>query len=57
MALLHFDHLADDDDRKTIEQLTVGYDDKKEFFIHRLAQGVAKIACAFYPKDVIVRMS
>jgi pyruvate,water dikinase len=57
MALLHFDHLGDDDDRKTIEQLTVGYDDKKEFFIHRLAQGVAKIACAFYPKDVIVRMS
>jgi len=57
MALLHFDHLADADDRKTIEQLTVGYDDKKEFFIHRLAQGVAKIACAFYPKDVIVRMS
>jgi pyruvate,water dikinase len=57
MALLHFDHLADDDDRKTIEQLTVGYDDKKEFFIHRLAQGVAKIASAFYPKDVIVRMS
>jgi pyruvate,water dikinase len=57
MALLHFDHLADDDDRKTIEQMTVGYDDKKEFFIHRLAQGVAKIASAFYPKDVIVRMS
>ncbi len=57
MALIHFDHLADDDDRKTIEQLTVGYDDKKEFFIHRLAQGVAKIASAFYPKDVIVRMS
>jgi len=57
MALLHFDHLAADDDRKKIEQLTVGYDDKKEFFIHRLAQGVAKIASAFYPKDVIVRMS
>jgi len=57
MALLHFDHLAADDDRKKIEQLTVGYDDKKEFFIHRLSQGVAKIASAFYPKDVIVRMS
>jgi pyruvate,water dikinase len=57
MALLHFDHLTDEDDIKMIEQLTVGYDDKKEFFIHRLAQGVAKIASAFYPKDVIVRMS
>jgi pyruvate,water dikinase len=57
MALLHFDHLTDEDDIKMIEQLTVGYDDKKEFFIHRLSQGVAKIASAFYPKDVIVRMS
>jgi pyruvate,water dikinase len=37
--------------------LTIGYEDKKEFFIQRLAQGVAKIAAAFYPKDVIVRMS
>ena len=57
MALIHFDRLADEDDRKKIEQLTVGYDDKKEFFVNRLAQGVAKIASAFYPKDVIVRMS
>ena len=57
MALIHFDHLADDDDRKKIEQLTVGYEDKKDFFVDRLAQGVAKIAAAFYPKDVIVRMS
>jgi len=57
MALVHFEGLEDDHARKQIEQLTVGYEDKKEFFIHRLAQGVAKIACAFYPKDVIVRMS
>jgi pyruvate,water dikinase len=35
----------------------VGYEDKKVFFIDRLAQGVAKIASAFYPRDVIVRMS
>jgi pyruvate,water dikinase len=57
MALVHFDLLKDDHDRKAIEQLTTGYEDKKVFFIDRLAQGVAKIAAAFFPKDVIVRMS
>ncbi|HTR50291.1 MAG TPA: phosphoenolpyruvate synthase [Kofleriaceae bacterium] len=40
-----------------IDGLTVGYADKPEFFVERLAQGVAMIAAAFYPKDVIVRMS
>jgi len=57
MALVRFDSLIDHHARKEIEQLTVGYDDKKAFFVDRLAQGVAKIAAAFYPKDVIVRMS
>jgi pyruvate, water dikinase len=57
MALVHFDAIDDDHVRKEIEQLTVGYGDKKAFFIDRLSQGVAKIAAAFYPKDVIVRMS
>ena len=57
MALVHFDRLKDDHDKKAIEQLTIGHEDKKVFFIDRLAQGVAKIAAAFYPKDVIVRMS
>jgi len=57
MALVRFDELDDEHARKEIEQLTIGYEDKKVFFIDRLAQGVAKIAAAFYPKDVIVRMS
>jgi pyruvate,water dikinase len=57
MALVRFDSLPNDHIRKEIEQLTIGYEDKKTFFIDKLAQGVAKIAAAFYPKDVIVRMS
>lgn len=57
MALIHFDSLTNEHDKKEIEQLTIGYEDKKLFFIDKLAQGVAKIAAAFYPKDVIVRMS
>jgi len=57
MALIQFEDLEDPHIKKEIEQLTVGYEDKRLFFIDRLAQGVAKIAAAFYPKDVIVRMS
>jgi pyruvate,water dikinase len=57
MALVRFDSLPDEHEKKEIERLTFGYDDKKAFFVDRLAQGVAKIAAAFYPKDVIVRMS
>ena len=40
-----------------IDRLTAGYDDKPQFFVDKLAQGVAMIGAAFYPKDVIVRMS
>ncbi|MGQ9646921.1 MAG: phosphoenolpyruvate synthase [Thermodesulfobacteriota bacterium] len=57
MALVHFDDLNDEHLKREIEQITTGYEDKRLFFIDRLAQGVAKIAAAFYPKDVIVRMS
>ncbi len=57
MALVNFDDLKDEHAKREIERLTAGYEDKKLFFIDRLAQGVAKIAAAFYPKDVIVRMS
>jgi pyruvate,water dikinase len=57
MALVRFDSLNDNHAKREIDQLTIGYDDKKVFFVDRLAHGVAKIAAAFYPKDVIVRMS
>jgi pyruvate,water dikinase len=57
MALVRFDSISDSHAKKEIEQLTIGYEDKEAFFVDRLAQGVAKIAAAFYPKDVIVRMS
>ncbi|MBN2514574.1 MAG: phosphoenolpyruvate synthase [Deltaproteobacteria bacterium] len=57
MALVHFDRVTDENVRKEIEALTQGYENKTDFFVDKLAQGVAKIAAAFYPKDVIVRMS
>jgi len=40
-----------------IEDKSVTYEDKKEFFIDNLAMGIAKIAAGFYPNEVIVRFS
>ena len=56
-ALLYFDKITDVETRKQIEELTKGYSDKKQFFIDKLAEGVAKLSAAFYPKDVILRFS
>jgi pyruvate,water dikinase len=57
LALLDYEQLDDASVKAEIDQLTVGYSDKATFFVDRLAQGVAMIAAAFYPKDVIVRLS
>jgi pyruvate,water dikinase len=57
MALLQFDRVEDAKIREEIEALTSGYENKTDFFVDKLAQGVAKIGAAFYPNDVIVRMS
>jgi pyruvate, water dikinase len=57
MALIHFAKLKDEEAKIKIEELTINYKDKKQFFIDRLAEGVAMIGAAFYPKDVIVRLS
>jgi len=57
LALLNLSKLKDQKAKKEIEQMTRSYTDKAEYFIDRLAMGVAMIAAAFYPKDVIVRLS
>lgn len=57
LALVHYDRITDRNLRDTIDLLTAGYADKQAFFVDRLAQGVAMIGAAFYPNDVIVRMS
>jgi pyruvate,water dikinase len=57
LALLDYASLTDADLKAEIDQLTAGYTDKAQFFVDRLAQGVGMIAAAFYPKDVIVRLS
>ncbi|EIA07146.1 phosphoenolpyruvate synthase [Flavobacterium frigoris] len=57
MALRHFEKITDEKVRQEIEKLTHYYADKQDYFIQRLAEATANIAAAFYPKDVIVRMS
>ena len=57
MALVEFDRLTDPTVKAEIAKLTAGYADKPRFFVDRLAEGVAMLGAAFYPRDVIVRMS
>ncbi|GEP93597.1 phosphoenolpyruvate synthase [Chitinophaga terrae (ex Kim and Jung 2007)] len=57
MALISYDELADQTTKEAIATITNGYTDKRNYFIDKLSQSLATIAAAFYPKDVIVRMS
>jgi pyruvate,water dikinase len=57
LALVHFDSLADPNVKAQLGELAALYDDKPEYFVDKLAQGVGLIAAAFHPKPVIVRLS
>ena len=57
LALVDYAKIDNPETKANIHKLTAGYDDKPQFFVDKLAQGVAMIAAAFYPKDVIVRLS
>lgn len=57
MALIHYDKLEDEFVKTKINQITALYEDKPQYFVDKLAQGIGRIAAAFYPKPVIVRMS
>lgn len=57
MALKHFETLTDPEAKEKIESLTRNYSTKEDYFVQKLAEATAKMAAAFYPKDVIVRMS
>lgn len=57
MALVEFDKVKDKKTKATIEELTKSYKNKEDYFIDKLSQGISTIAAAFYPKEVIVRLS
>jgi len=56
MALKHPEKV-DDDTREKIAALSIAYDNPADFFVKTLAEGVASIAVAVYPKPCVVRMS
>lgn len=57
MALIHPEKVLDPEQSLAITKLTQNYNNKPDYLIEKLSQGVATIAAAFYPKEVIVRMS
>lgn len=57
LALLRFNEIKDKAVRAEINKLTRGYEDKAQYFIDKLAEGVSIIGAAFYPNDVIIRFS
>ncbi|PKM91164.1 phosphoenolpyruvate synthase [Candidatus Falkowbacteria bacterium HGW-Falkowbacteria-1] len=57
LALLNYKKLGNAKLKKQIDEITAGYTNKSQFFVDKLAEGVAMLAAGFYPKDVIVRLS
>ena len=56
-ALLEYDSLQDQEVKKQIDKLTNGYSDKTAYYVDKLAYGIAIIASAFYPNEVLLRFS
>jgi len=57
MALAHPERVTDPEARAVIADLAGGYDHPSEFFVERLAAGIASLAAPFFPKPIILRMS
>lgn len=58
LALLHPEKIDDPNVREKLASLTAHFDGSgKAFYVRTLAEGIAQIAAAFYPKPVIVRTS
>lgn len=65
LALLNYEKLKEEAKKDkeiekvvaVIEERAYNYANKADFYVDKLAQGIAMIGAAFYPKDVIVRLS
>jgi len=55
-AVLEYPDLPDEL-KRAVESAARGYPDPRTFYVEKLAEGVATIAAAFWPKPVIVRLS
>jgi len=57
LALIEPEKIKDDEVKVEIKKLTKGYKEGKDYFVDKLAESVSIVAAAFYPNDVIVRLS
>ena len=57
MALLHPERVTDEAARRAISNMLEGWSSAREYFVTTLAEGVGTIAAAFWPRDVVVRLS
>jgi pyruvate,water dikinase len=57
MALLHPERIRDPAARGRVQALSAGHADGARCFVDRLAEGIATIAAAFWPRPVTVRLS
>jgi pyruvate,water dikinase len=57
LALINYNLIKDKEVQQKIKKLTYGYSTPIDYFVRKLSYGIARIAAAFYPKDVIVRFS
>jgi pyruvate, water dikinase len=57
LALLEYPNVRDDIKNKIEKTIGSFYGSGREYFIYQLSKGLSKIASAFYPKEVIVRLS
>lgn len=57
MALVNFERLTDVRAKEQIARLTMGYHHKPDYFVDKLAHGLAALCAVVYPKPAIIRMS
>ena len=57
MALVRYEELEDEQVKARIDELSYLYPNKQDYFVDKLSQAVGTIAAAFWPEEVIVRMS
>jgi len=57
LALCEPEKVTNENDISTIKELTKDFENGTDYFVDKLAEAVSTVAAAFYPKDVIVRMS
>lgn len=57
LALIEPEKITEEKTKTEIKELTKDYESGKDYFVNKLVEAVSTVAAAFYPKDVIVRLS